>query len=452
MIRSILVTSFDPFLLPFIPCFTAPTAETFVALTAAWILATGPRTVTGLIRTLGPDSRKSHDAYQNFFSRAAWSPEAVWGKLFQLILELGLIPPGSVIELSGDDTLLHHSGRKIFGVGMFRDAVRSSKKHVAYACGHNWVILCWIVAVPFCSGLYLAIPINARLRPKEQGRSKSERIKKAKTGPTTVELLNEMVAEVVCWAPDRRFRLLADGAYASLAKELPSSVKLVSRLRKDAALYEPPPPRRRGQVGRPPTKGKRLPTPQRRAKAPRLSWKRVTVSLYGEPRDLRLHSYQALWYEGCPQQLILIVIVRDPSGQRDDEFFFTTDLERTPEEVVEAYGRRWTQEVVHRELKQQMGIEDPQARVEPAVRRQAPFGMLMLALVKLWYLLVGHKEDSLVSKRDAWYLHKEGVSYADMLGALRYGSWRRRISGRSARGPVRREILLALLRTLAKAS
>jgi hypothetical protein len=152
------------------------------------------------------------------------------------------------------------------------------------------------------------------------------------------------------------------------------------------------------------------------------------------------------------QQLILIVIVRDPNGQHDDEFFFTTDLELTPEEVVKAYGRRWTQEVTHRELKQQMGIQDPQARVEPAVRRQAPFAMLMLAVVKLWYIVVGHKEDSLASKRDAWYLHKEGVSYVDMLAALRYGSWRLRISGRSARGPVRRETLLALLRALAKAS
>ena len=144
------VSTFHRLLLNFLPCFTAPSGESFLALATAWALAVGPRTVTNLVRTIGRRGAKSHDAYQYFFSGAAWTMDEVWRILFNLILGSGLIARDAVIELAGDDTLVHHTGRRIFGAGIFRDAVRSTKKQVAYAFGHNWVILCLIVQVPFC--------------------------------------------------------------------------------------------------------------------------------------------------------------------------------------------------------------------------------------------------------------------------------------------------------------
>jgi len=71
--------------------------------------------------------------------------------------------------------------------------------------------------------------------------------------------------------------------------------------------------------------------------------------------------------------------------------------------------------------------------------------------VKLWYLTVGHRGDELLAWRDAWYLHKEGVPFTDMLAALRFGSWKLQFSGRSGLLARHAKILRPLLRALARA-
>src|SRR5262245_40637128 len=114
-----IVASFSELLIPFTSCFTHPSAASFLALAQAWVLGSGPRTLTNLVRTMGPLATKSHDAYQYFFSRAAWDLEALWKVLFGMLL--GLVPEGTV-RIAGDDTLVHHGGRLIYGIGWFRDA------------------------------------------------------------------------------------------------------------------------------------------------------------------------------------------------------------------------------------------------------------------------------------------------------------------------------------------
>ena len=64
------------------------------------------------------------------------------------------------------------------------------------------------------------------------------------------------------WLPGREVVLLGDGSSAALdllAALARRGLTCVTRLRLDAALYEPAPPRRPGTVGRPRTKGARLP-------------------------------------------------------------------------------------------------------------------------------------------------------------------------------------------------
>ena len=66
------------------------------------------------------------------------------------------------------------------------------------------------------------------------------------------------------WLPRRELVFVTDSSFAALVllaqvKSL-SKTSLITRLRLDAALYEPAPPRAPGQNGRPRLKGKRLPT------------------------------------------------------------------------------------------------------------------------------------------------------------------------------------------------
>jgi len=77
----------------------------------------------------------------------------------------------------------------------------------------------------------------------------------------------QMLLLVRRWWPEREIVAVADSGYACIRllaacrRFLPKKpVTFVTRLRLDAALYEPAPPRKPKQIGRPRLKGKRLPT------------------------------------------------------------------------------------------------------------------------------------------------------------------------------------------------
>lgn len=448
-----IIASFTELLMPFTACFTTPLQASFLTLAQAWVLASGARTVTNLIRTAGPLATKSHDAYQYFFSGGVWSQDALWKVLFGMLL--ALVPQGT-IRLAGDDTLLHHQGRLIYGAGWFRDAVRSKGSEVAYSRGHNWVFLCLVVRMPLLTDAYLALPVYARLRPKAKesagkAAKSTRKGKKDQEGPTLVDLMQQMLAIVASWAPERQFELLADAAYASLAGRLPPNVQMLSRLRSNAALYAQAPPRT-GKRGRPAEKGKRLPTPAKIAKDPQTQWTRIKLTLYGETAERLVHVFDALWYEVCGKKPIRIVCVRDPDAERPDAFFFSTDLTLEAQSVLEEYSARWCVEPMVRESKQSMGIEGPQAQLREAVERQAPFAWILLSLVKFWYLTRGHKTNSSWDHRDPWYQHKVNEAFDDMLACLRRQSWSDRFSAISSFSLDLQEMLKPLIWQASKAA
>ena len=106
---------------------------------------------------------------------------------------------------------------------------------------------------------------------------------------TAPDLARQLMAVLLHWFPERKFVFLGDGGYASheLARfchRHRRHATLVRRFHGDARLYAPVPQRRR-RTGRPPQKGRKLPTPQqvvdRRALTP------ATVQWYGG-RDRRV--------------------------------------------------------------------------------------------------------------------------------------------------------------------
>ena len=73
-----------------------------------------------------------------------------------------------------------------------------------------------------------------------------------------------MLLQVRRWLPKRKLIVVADSTYAVIEllwrlTQLANPVYMVTRLRLDAALYEPAPPRKPGKRGRPRLKGERLP-------------------------------------------------------------------------------------------------------------------------------------------------------------------------------------------------
>jgi len=418
----------------------APTAESFIVLVLGWILCHGRRTLSGVIRAVGPQASKSHDAYQNFFSKSKWSMDPLWKMRFLLLLKV-LVGErdecGSpILYLAGDDTLSKHFGRKIWGAGLYRDAVRSSKKHTAYAWGLNWVVLTMIAKIPLLGDHFIAWPICARVNPKMEteaagaGQKKGRRRKGTKKAKgqaaqlkkTTGSIMEEMVLTVSGWLPEARLVWCGDGAYAGMAGRRPNNVEVVSRIRRDAAVFAEA-PRPTHKPGRPAQKGRRRPCPKDLANQATTRWVTRKVALYGRVVKRQLHSFCALWYEVCPDRPVKVVIVRDPTGKDEDEYLFTTDLDRSAEGIVLCYTGRWAIEVVFREAKQYLGMGEPQSRKKNAVLRTTPFCLWLLSLIKVWFVLESRQGHPTLPDNDPWYPHKNTISFQDMLGAIRLHFW-----------------------------
>ena len=127
------------------------------------------------------------------------------------------------------------------------------------------------------------------------------------------------------------------------------------------------------------------------AQEPKAHWIQTTVRLYGKKVKLWYQTVDALWYPSAGQQLLRIVLVRDPSGRRHDDCFFSLDLTLTAPQILELFSRRWPLEVCFRDVKQFLGFEDPQNRVAQATTRTAPLIFYIYDLVLLWYAQVGYR-------------------------------------------------------------
>jgi DDE superfamily endonuclease len=317
------------------PAFTRPSFNSNCHLLLAWVMCLGKRTLFRVGENTRPqdppDHSKRHglDCYYNFFERSCWEPKDLAYRVAVLVLTR--LSFSGCITLLVDDTLAHKRGKSVWGMGWWRDAVASTKKRVATASGHNWVVMAVAFCVPGTSHVILALPLLARLHRPGKGQQ-----------PSCAVLARQMLDEVVTWFPGREFTLVADGAYACkemLLGESPQSVRFLGRMRGDAAVYDPKVPRqKKSKRGPKPSKGPRLPSPKEAArKADRKRtesgdwlWQEVSVTIYGKQRTLQALSYQAVWPRVLGLRPIQIVVVRDPEGRMDDVYLFTTDVGASP--------------------------------------------------------------------------------------------------------------------------
>jgi hypothetical protein len=403
---AFLIPAWDALVNIFLGTFTQPTGQVFVRLLTGWILCTGRRTITGMIRGADPEGWHAHDAYHRFFSEAAWMMEELWRSL-TLLLVKRFCPSGTMI-VDLDDTLFHHTGRKVNGAGWWRDAVRSTATRIVHAWGLNLVVLTLRVN-PVWGGEPLGLPINMRLHRKD--------------GRTLIELAEDMLRQLSEWLPQRGFWACADGFYASLAGKTLPNTHIISRIRRDAVLYDLPPARRKKTRGRPRTRGRKLGSPQRMASHVQ-HWRRVLTCERGQERTRLVYVRQVLWYHVSKQPLLL-VISRDPAGQERDDFFLTTDTTLTAADVVGLFAGRWCIEDTFKNTKQLLGSQEPQTWKGPGPERAAALSLWLYSMVWLWYLQ--QKSHQRTFTVWPWYPDKATPSFADALSGLRRVLWQKRI-------------------------
>ena len=172
----------------------------------------------------------------------------------------------------------------------------------------------------------------------------------------------------------------------------------------------------------------------------------------GKQLCVRYKTCVALWYNSAGVRPLRIVVVRDPSGRRRDDCFFSTDLSLWPQAILKLFAMRWPLEVTFYNAKQCLGLEDPQNRTPMAVQRIAPLALYLYALVILWFAEHGHFDLVAYRNTHPWYRQKQAPSFADMLTSLRTISLKESISDDPGSKAASKKILLSLLDPLGRAA
>jgi hypothetical protein len=410
-------------LAPFAPLFSERVFRHAQVLLAGTILALGRRTVSSALRAMGLDHEKRFHRYHRVLSRASWSSREVSRVLLGLLVE-AFVPEGGPLVVGIDETLERRYGKKISARGVYRDPVRSTHEEFVKSSGLRWVCLMLLVEIPWASRVW-ALPFLSVLAPSERYAAK-----RGKRHKKITEWAWQMLLVLRRWYPQREIVAVADRAYASLkllsrCRSLSKPVTFITRLRLDAALYEPAPPRRPGQIGRPRLKGERLPNLSEVAQDPNTVWKPTTIAnWYGSgDRTVEIASATAVWYStGLFAVPIRWVLVRDPEGKFKTQALLCTDLRADPQQILSWFVMRWQLEVTFQEVRRHLGFETQRQWSELAIRRTTPALLGLFSLVTLF----AHGrmvQASGVFRRQAGWYHKAHPTFADALALVRKELW-----------------------------
>lgn len=402
----------------FAPLFSRRVWRYVPVLVVGALLAPGRRMVSTALRTMGLGQTRRFQNYHRVLSRAVWSRRKASRILLGLLV--ATFAPEGPLVLGIDETIERRRGAKIAAAGIYRDPVRSSRSHFVKVTGLRWISLMLLVPIPW-AGRVWALPFLTALAPSQRYAQQRGRRHK----PITL-WARQLMRQVHRWLPHRQLVLVADSTYAALdlLAALQPIATVVTRLRLDAQLFAPAPPRRPHQKGRPRLVGQRLPTLEQRTADPTTTWTPLTVAQwYGhEERLVEVSSQTAVWYHtGRPPVPICWVLIRDPQGEFPTQALLCTNLDAAPAQILAWFVQRWQLEVTFHAMRAHLGLETQRQWAPLAIARTTP------ALVGLFSLvtLLAHPLFSGAApplRQNAWY-HKPLPTFADALAVVRRQLW-----------------------------
>lgn len=414
--------SFLAWLAPYLAAFSRRTRPTAAALAVGALLAVGPRTVTNCLRALGLAEHPSFTAFHRVLNRNAWSGLALARTLLRMTVAI-LVPSGPIV-VGFDHTLERRRGPHIGPAQRFYDASRRADMPKPTSRGLRWLSAMVLVEVPFAGSIW-ALPVLTALTPSKAWSEQHGR----RHRPIT-EWARLLLLAIRRWLPDRPIVAVMDGEFAALEllDALRSSMVVITRLRKDARLFDPP-PCHDDKPGRASRKGKRQPLLSERLTDPAAHWQRVVQASRLSWRSGGWIEYAhgtALWHHGGkPIVPVLWVLVRYPDGRHEPEAFLCTDTEASPRDVLDCYNRRWAMETTYEESRAHLGVETQRQWSDPAIFRTTPLLLGLYTIVAL-YVHANAERLALSPRRAAWY-PKPAPTFADALARLRQHLWLERI-------------------------
>jgi hypothetical protein len=322
------------------------------------LFATGRRTVSSWLRAGGLSD--DYQDYYYFLFAIGDKTKALAALLFRIAFDK-IVPNGRVL-VAIDDTPTKRFGPKVEGAGLHHNPT-PGPAGAKLLYGHNWVTLAWVVRHPLWGAI--GLPFLARMYVRQKDVAAQQlTLLRGVTFHTKLVMAAELVVEAAKWLKSlgRPLWVVADGAYAKrpfLQAAIAAGAIVVSRLRKDAALFDVPPPVKPGErpPGRPRTYGKNRISLAKRA-GHRQGWETGTFQLYGAEATKQYKTFLATYAPAGG--LIRVVLVKEDDGKW--VAYFCTHAKATVAEILEAVADRSAIEQVFHDVKEVHGVGQAQTR------------------------------------------------------------------------------------------
>jgi hypothetical protein len=351
------------------------------------VFATGRRTVTRWLRAVGISADFAD--YYYFLQSVGRRVQPIAERLLQLLLEH--IVQDDRVLFAIDDSPTKRYGPHVQGAGIHHNPTPGPADQ-AYLYGHIWVTIALVLRHPLWDTIGLPLIGLLYVRAKDIAKIPA---KFKWTFQTKLELAVKYFLPLVKIAQNagKKVWAVADGAYQAVEKRglarsgtpnprrnnvsrracppfstrcyakrpflkplIATGVVVVSRLRKDAALYDLPPKQKRRGRGRPRKYGQRLSLKGKAAH--RQGWQTVECLVYGKKVEKQIKTFLAMYPPAGG--MIRVVIVKEDNGP---QFFFCTDPNVTAVEIIEPFADRASIEQDFHDVKEVWGAGQQQVRV-----------------------------------------------------------------------------------------
>jgi hypothetical protein len=371
----------------------------------------GRQTVASWLR--GGELSEDFRLYYYFLGSLGRKAKSVAAVLFRIAVRV--IVPGGRVLLAVDDTPTKRQGPLVEGAGIHHNPTPGPAGQ-EFLYGHVWVTLSWVVRHELWGTI--GLPLLAMLYVRQKNLDSIPSWYKVK-----FQTKLEQAAELVEWAVQtlaglgKSLWIVADGAYAKrpfLQRALRAGVVVISRLRKDAALWSVPETIAPGQRGRGRTRkyGKDKLSLAKRA-GHRHGWQQGEFVLYNEKVRKTYKTFLATYKP--VGGVIRVVLVKEAHGWFA---YFCTKADATVEEILAAVADRAAIEQNFHDVKEVHGAGKQQVRNYWANIAAYHVTLWWHTLIELW---AWHKPQQELSDRSAspWDDASRRPSHADRRNALR---------------------------------
>ena len=326
-----------------------------------------------------------------------------------------IIAKAKTIRLVFDDTPTKRYGRKIEGAGYHYNPT-PGKTNATKCFGHSWVVAALVITHPFFGEVSFPIAAELYLRQKEIDKLEAKYGRKFKK---KTELVVEIVKRLVPKFKEfgKPIEIIVDGGYAKDTVLIPlgelDNVITTTRLRRDALVYELPPPPT-GRPGRPRVKGDQINLKSMVESDE--GWTIISCQLYGQSATKRVKSFVGV-SKLTKWKPVRVIIIKEDDGTWVP--LMCTDISRTGKEILESYGVRFGIEEMFKDLKEVWGWGKQEVRLLERNEAATAMNMLLYGMTELatW----DRPKEELVDRSDSpWDDADRRPSHSDRRNFLRW--------------------------------